>query len=178
MGVPGTVPTHAPEAASGMIRLAADGRALDIDENALAILRVTRQQFLDAPPGAFSAQKLPEAEETALREQWERAGRPELIGASTVRRGDGTEARVSFLIEAQPDGTFVAVVTPLDEPVSQASQLFTAADVLREWRSAERTLTEVPAGSHEHDELTGRVAELRATYHRLVDSQRGSAPRP
>lgn len=162
-----------PETRSGIIKLAADGRAIDIDEQAQAILRVTRQQYLDAPPGAFSARKMPEAEETALREAWEREGRPELLGVSTVRRGDGTEARVSFLIEAQPDGTFLAMITPLDEKPEAENKVFTAADVLREWRSAEREMAEIPAGTEQHGELTGRVAELRDTYHRLVKSQHG-----
>jgi PAS domain-containing protein len=157
-----------------MIHLGPDGRGLDIDDNALAILGVTREQFLAAPPGAFSAQKLPETEEEELRAAWERDGRPEVIGASTVRRGDGTQVRVSFLIDAQPDGTFLAVVTPLDESAAQAPRVYTAADVLREWRSAERRMAEVTSGTPEHSELSGRVAELRAAYQVLVASRQRS----
>jgi PAS domain-containing protein len=165
-----------PDPRSGVIRLAADGRPLDIDANALAILGVAREQFMTAPRGAFSARPLPDAESEALRAEWERAGRPELVGASTIRRGDGTEARVSFLIEEQPDGTLIAIITPLDEPTSAATKVYTAADVLREWRSAERDMAEVPAGTREHGELSGRVAELRTTYQRIVRTRHGRRP--
>jgi PAS domain-containing protein len=158
----------------GTIRLGADGRYLDADEVALAILGVTLEQLRHAPPGSFSATPLEPDARAAFVDEWQREGGDALAGAASLRRLDGRVLRVSFLVEPEADGTFLAMIQPTDDAAVETPEIYTISGVLREWRAADRRLQEVPADGAEWSQLQLRVANLRATYHRLARSRQSA----
>jgi hypothetical protein len=62
------------------------------------------------------------------------------------------------------DGRFVAVMEPLDGAPDAAPIVYTAGQVLAEWRAAERRLTEIPEGSAEWRAIHRDIEVFRARY--------------
>lgn len=153
---------------TGWIRLNEQGAYLDADEGALSILGVTLDQLRDAEPGAFSAEPPDPVAAEAFRKAWERGDRQTLAGSATVKRPDGNQVPITFLIEPQPDATLLAVVKADLGAAPRPTAIYTVAEVLRAWRDAERRLQEVLSDTPEWIELQRRVAELRAEYQRVV----------
>ena len=159
---------------SGWITLDGSGHYLSADEAALALLGVTLEELRQAPPGSFSAEPPDEEGAQALRDEWERTGRQTLAGTANLKRPDGTSLSVTFLIEPQADGTLLAGIQPVAGGERHARKVYTIAEVLRAWRTAERELQEVAVGTPEWTELVTEVEELRSEYQRLF--ARGQRP--
>lgn len=153
---------------SGWIRLSEQGIYLDADEGALSILGVTLDQLRETQPGTFSAEPLDPAAAEAFREAWERGDRQTLAGSTTVKRPDGHQVPITFLIAPQPDTTLLAVVQTEVGAKSRPTAIYTVAEVLSAWRDAERRLPEVLSDTPEWIELQARIADLRAEYQRVV----------
>lgn len=160
---------------SGWVRLSTAGRYLDADEAALAMLGMTLAELRHALPGSFSAEPPDPAATEALRGEWERTGRGALAGSTTVKRPDGSELALRFLIEPQPNGTMLAVIEAMPEAGKSAhpTVIYTVAGVLSAWRAAERQLEALTPGSPEEVQLRAQIDNLRSEYRRLVDARRG-----
>ena len=131
---------------------------------ALELLGTTLAALMAAPRGAFAAQPAPADEEAALRVEWEARGRPELAGEATVKRADGRELRVRYLIARRNDGRFDVVLEPTFGPEDAPASVFALGEVLGEWRAAERRLAELSPDSPDWAAVSGEIARLRATY--------------
>jgi hypothetical protein len=153
----------------------ADGTTADANDAALELFRVTLDELRTLPPGAFSTEPPDPVARDAFREQWERQGEPDLGGETTIRRLDGSEVRVKFGITPTEDGRFVAIMEVVGTGTDEPSVVYTAGQVLAEWRAAERRLAEIPEGSAEWRAVSREIELFRARYHALFD--RLSRPR-
>jgi PAS domain S-box-containing protein len=141
-----------------------DGTAVDASAEALAILGVTMDQLRDLPPGVFSSTEPDPAADAAFREQWERQGSPDIGGETTLKRLDGEQIRVKFAITPLDDGRYRAVLMRADGPVDAPPSIYTAGEVLSQWREAERRLTTLPDGSPELEQVQADIDGFRARY--------------
>lgn len=80
------------------ILINADGTYADASPSALTPLGVELREFLGMAPGSFSPESPDPEADRAFREAWEQSGSPDLGGEATILRGDGTKARVRFMI--------------------------------------------------------------------------------
>lgn len=152
----------------------ADGTVDDATPAALDLLGVTLEELKAAPPGAFSAEPARPEEQEALRTEWEGAGSPVLGGESTIKRRDGSQRRVRFLVDREPEGRYMIVLVPLDSAVDAPPTVYGLGDVLIAWRAAERRLEAVARGSAEWRTVTAEIMTLRDSYHDLFRSRRGA----
>jgi len=152
----------------------ADGTMADANEAALDLLRVTLQQLRELPPGAFSAEPPDPAAGEAFREQWEREGTPDIGGEGTLRRPDGTSVRVKFGITPLDDGRFLAILEEIEAEHDAPPLLYTAGQVLAEWRAAERRLAAIVEGSPEWTAVSDEIEVFRRRYHALFDRRAGA----
>jgi PAS domain S-box-containing protein len=141
-----------------------DGTAADASPAALQILGVTLDQLRELPTGAFSATEPDPAADAAFREQWERQGSPDIGGEATLRRLDGEQIRVKFAISPLDDGRYQAVLIPVGGATDAPPTLYTAGEVLAEWRAAERRLAALPPDSPEIDAVHADIAAFRTRY--------------
>ncbi len=149
------------------ITLTAEGRVEAANPDALSLLGVTLDELLALPQGAFSPDPPDPDADAAFREQWEAEGRPDIGGQATLRRLDGSMVRVRFAISPTADRRFVAVLEPIDAPIETATRVYTAGDVLNEWRAAERRLSSLDEGSHEWAAVVSEIEDFRATYQQI-----------
>lgn len=152
----------------------ADGKIADANEAALDLLRVTLEQARALPPGAFSAEPPDPAADKSFREQWEREGTPDIGGEGTLRRPDGTSVRVKFGITPLDDGRFLAILEEIDAGHDAPPILYTAGQVLAEWRAAERRLAAIVEGSPEWTAVSDEIEVFRRRYHALFDRRAGA----
>jgi hypothetical protein len=152
-----------------------DGTTAEANDAALALLRTTLEQLRELPPGAFAAEPPDRAADRAFREQWERAGTPDLGGEATVRRLDGTSLRVKFGITPMDDGRFLTIMEEVQAETGAPPVVYTAGQVLAEWRAAERRLAAIPEGSEEWRTVSEEIDVFRRRYHALFDQRGGAA---
>jgi PAS domain-containing protein len=152
----------------------ADGTIADANDAALHLLRVTLEQVRELPAGAFSAEPPDPAAGEAFREQWEREGTPDISGEGTLRRPDGTSVRVKFGITPLDDGRFLAILEEIDADQDAPPILYTAGQVLAEWRAAERRLAAIVEGSPEWTAVMDEIEVFRRRYHALFDRRAGA----
>ncbi len=150
--------------ASATIVLDATGLVEEANEAALELLGTTLGELKAAPRGAFAAQPAPPGEEADLRKQWEAAGRPELAGETTIRRVDGREVRVRYLIVLREDGRFEAILEPTGGPSETPNTVFALGTVLSQWRAAERRLAAIAPDSPEWAAVSAEISTLRTIY--------------
>jgi PAS domain-containing protein len=153
----------------------ADGTIAYANEHALALLRATLEQIRELPPGAISADPPDPAANQAFRDEWERQGEPDVGGVGTIRRLDGTTVRVKFGITPTDDGRFLVILEEVPPEIGARPMLYTAGQVLAEWRAAERRLAAIPEGSDEWRSVSEEVDAFRRRYHVLFDQQGGAA---
>ena len=144
--------------------LNADGTTADANHEALEMLGVTRDQLVSLPRGAFSPEPPDPEAEAAFREEWERQGTPDIGGEATIRRLDGSSVRVKFGITPIEEGRFVAVMEPVPAATDAPPVVYTAGQVLAEWRAAERRLTEIPEGTAEWRAVRHDIDVFRSRY--------------
>lgn len=147
--------------------LNADGTTVDANDAALELLRVTLDELQALPPGAFSTEPQDPVAREAFLEQWQRQGTPDLAGEATIRRLDGSEIRVKFGITPIEDGRFVAMMEEVETKLEARTVVYTAGQVLAEWRAAERRLAEIPEGSAEWRAVSRDIDTFRARYQAL-----------
>lgn len=150
--------------ASATILLDETGLVEEASEAALELLGTTLDELKVAPRGAFSAQPAPPGEQADLRKQWEAAGRPELAGETTIRRVDGREVRVRYLIVRRDDGRFEAILEPSGGLSGAPGTVFALGTVLAQWRAAERRLAAIAPDSPEWAAVSAEITTLRTTY--------------
>jgi hypothetical protein len=161
---------------TGTLTLSPDGEVLDATDGALALLGVSLDELRSLPRGAFAADPPDPQAEEAFREQWESSGRPDIGGQGTLQRLDGNRVRVRFAITQNEDGSFVAVLDPVETSVDAPPVLFTAGDVLQAWRAAERRLATLAEGSSEWKAVTDEIETFRARYQEVFEANRSQAP--
>ena len=115
------------------------------------MLGVTHDELVGLPAGAFSPSHPTPRPTPPFASKWQRQGTPDIGGEATLRRPDGSSARVKFGITPIEEGRFVAVLELIGAPTDAAPVVYTAGQVLAEWRAAERRLTrsrrERPSGA-------------------------------
>ena len=162
-------------AGAGVAILDAAGYFVDADEKALEIFGRARDEVVGHHAAEFMVQPPTANEREALDAEWQRAGSPEVEGAASLRRADGSVVRVRFLITPRDEGGSTAIIEPLEQTVVTATTIRTVGDVLTHWRAAERRLEVVDPGSDEANAINAEVEALRARYRELVDERRGRA---
>jgi PAS domain-containing protein len=149
-----------------MIALDRAGRVLDANGAALELLGVSLAELHAAPPGHFAIQPTNDGEQSALKTQWTDGGEQLLVGTTGLRRGDGSTIRVAFAVEGTASG-FDARLWQIDGSPDGPPSVFTVGDVLREWRAAERQLTELAPGTQDWARTLIEIQLLRSKYHEL-----------
>lgn len=153
------------------ILLESDGSYVDASPSALAMLGVTIDELRALPPGSLASERPDEAEREALREAFRASGAPGAVGAATIRRPDGQEVRVNFLIDQQADGRYVAYLKPASESVDRPIVFVTLGEVLAAWRAAERRLQTLTPNSREAQAAEREINLFRSEYKRLSDNR-------
>jgi PAS domain-containing protein len=157
------------DAAGATMIVDQDGMIADADERALEILGVTLDQLRSLPPGSFSPEPPDPAASAEFRESWEAQRTPDLVGESTIKLLDGTRKRVKFAIAPVGDGRFRVIIEPTQGSVEQDAKVYTAGQVLGEWRAAERRLTRLADGSAEAEAVLAEIERFRRQYQAFFD---------
>lgn len=147
-----------------------DGTAVDASPEALAILGVTMDQLRDLPGGAFSASAPDPEGDAAFRDAWVDQGSPDIGGEATIQRLDGDKVRVKFAITPLEGGRYRAVLMRAPGSTEAATSLYTAGEVLAQWRAAERRLETLTPGSPELEDVQSDIEVFRARYQELFRS--------
>jgi PAS domain-containing protein len=149
-----------------VVDLDAAGRCIDANAAALELLGASLDELRAAPPGQFAIRPAVPDEQHSLRAQWTEGGEELLVGTAGLRRRDGTTIRVAYALEASASGLRARLWQVAGSPDSPTS-VFTVGDVLREWRAAERELTELVPGSRDWARTLGEIELLRNRYQEL-----------
>jgi PAS domain-containing protein len=157
------------------MRVDATGRWLDASQEALDLLGVPSVDALRAlPPDAFRPEPADPAEQAAFQEAYATSLAQGLLIEGPFKRLDGELVRARAAILADAAGDYRLLFYPVERPTTNRStKVFTIADVLAEWRGAERRLVTLDGGSEEAQRLTGEIAVLRMTHERLFKRARG-----
>jgi PAS domain S-box-containing protein len=158
--------------AAAIIVAREDGTITEASPAALELIGVTFDELRNAPRGAFSAQQTSPDEDAAIREQWSASGKPDIGGETTIRRADGGEVRIRYLVAREPSGDYLTVLVPVDGREDRPSTIYGLGDVLTAWRSAERRLEALVPGSVEWRAVTAEIMTLRATYQAEYEQKR------
>lgn len=148
---------------------------IDASAAALELIGATIDELRRLPPGGLAAEADAAGSAIALRDTWKASGTPELGGEITIRRLDGRRVRVRFGLTPLDDGRFLAILEPVATPVERPDVIYTAGQVLAEWRAAERRMHEVPPDSPEGRRIRADIEVFRARYQ---DVFRSNAARP
>ena len=156
---------------AAVLLLDADGRYVDADERALELLGVaTVDELRASPPETFQATPPDPEADAAFRAAIVDARFKGLIGEGALKRRDGELVRVRTAIIPEPGGGFRALLYPVERPTSDLTpRVYKIADVLGEWRVAERRLVEIDAATDEGRRITAEVEQLREQYHVLFE---------
>jgi len=157
------------------VTINADGTYADANRAALELLGVTLDQLRTSSPGRFAVEPDEPVADEAFREAWESTGRPDLAGATSIRRADGRTVRIKFAIHQQEDGSFLALLDPAGEPVAAPTTVFTTGDVLAAWRAAERKLEALTPDHPDAVAVQADIVEFRARYQALFERGRHGA---
>lgn len=152
-----------------VIHIDATGRYVRANRPALELLGVTLAELRASPPERFAIRPSSASEQAAFRAEWESDGTRPLIGTAGLRRADGSTIRVSYAIEADGPG-FRARLWQVEGSPEAPPSVFTVGSVLRQWRAAERELSELLPGSTEWARTLAEIEMLRERYHELFKS--------
>lgn len=165
-----------PWTSAATVMLDRDGRYLDADERALELLGVSSVDALrDTPPETFAAVPPDPVEQEAWRKAYFASRAEGVLAEVAFRRLDGELVRVRTAILEESDGRFRALFYPIERPTTNLSaKVYRIADVLDEWRAAERRLADIDPDSPAGRELQRDVDVLRAQYQQLVKAKERS----
>jgi PAS domain-containing protein len=153
----------------------AEGHYLDADAAAVDLLGVASVEELRAtPPGRFAALPADPEEQEAWRRAYFATRADGVLAEIAFRRLDGELVRVRTVIAPDADGTFRALFYPVERPTTNlAARIYRIADVLAEWRGAERRLVEVDPDTDEGQAIAAEVELLRGQYQVLARRSAG-----
>ena len=151
--------------------VSADGSYADASPAALELLGVTIEELRAAGRNAFAMEPMAPEESAALEAAWNESHADRAIGHATVKRPDGTTVRVRYLIESQPDGSFLVSLQPISEATTRPTTVYTMGRVLSAWRAAEQRLQTVEPGSDEWTRTQAEVDAFRDEYRRRFDER-------
>jgi PAS domain-containing protein len=153
------------------VTLDAEGRYLDADEAALELLGVaTRDELRSIPPERFAAVPPDPDEQEAWRRAYFASRAEGVLAEAAFRRLDGELVRVRTAIVDQGDGMYRALFYVVERPTTNLNaRVFRIADVLAEWRSAERRLVDLDPGSDEARDVRETIELLRTQHRELFD---------
>jgi PAS domain S-box-containing protein len=166
-------PDQAPEA---WLSLDRSGRYVDANDAALELFGVSLPDLLASPPDRFAIEPTDEAEQAALREEWASRGSRALVGTAGLKRADGQTIRVSYAIVPAGDG-FRARLSLIPGSPQAPSSIYTVGSIMREWRAAERQLSELLPGSDDWARTKNEIEMLRARYQELFRTLSGPTGR-
>jgi PAS domain-containing protein len=162
-----------------MVMLDSDGRYLDADAAALDLLGVgSVEELRSTPPETFAALPPDPEEQEAWREAYFATRADGVMAEAPFRRLDGELVRVRLAILDEGDGRYRALFYPIERPTTNLSaKVYRIAEVLAEWRSAERRLVDLDPESEEAHRVTEQIELLREQHHLLFGEarRRGSA---
>lgn len=144
-----------------------DGTVVDASPEALAILGATMDQLRDLPGGAFSASPPDPEADAAFRDAWADQGSPDIGGEATIQRLDGDKVRVKFAITPHEGGHYRVVLMRAPGSTEAATSLYTAGEVLAQWRASERRLETLTPGSPELEDVQSDIVVFRTRYQEL-----------
>jgi PAS domain-containing protein len=158
------------------LRIDATGRWLDATDEALDLLGVPSVAALrDLPSDVFSPEPPDPAEQAALAQAFGAALAQGLLIEGPYRRLDGEVGRARTAVLPDSDGAYSLLFYPLERPTANLStRILTIADVLAEWRSAERRLVALDPDSEEAQRIADEIDALRETHRRLFRRASGS----
>ena len=160
--------------AEAVINIDAMGRYVGANKPALQLLGVTLAELRASSPDRFAIRPSDDAEQAALRAEWESGGSRPLVGTAGIKRADGTPIRVSYAIENLDSG-FRARLWQIEGAPEAPPSVFTVGSVLRQWRAAERTLAELKPDTPEWRRTLDDIELLRGKYHELFMSLKTQA---
>ena len=160
--------------AEAVISLDASGRYLGANKPALELLGVSLTELRGSSPDRFAMSPTNPAEQAAFRAEWESGGSRPLVGTAGLKRADGTTIRVSYAIETVRSG-FRARLRRVEGSPEAPPSVYTVGSVLREWRAAERNLTELVPGTPEWRRKLREIELLRERYHEVFKSVKPGA---
>lgn len=149
----------------------ADGTYADASPPALELLGVARAELLAMGPGSFAVQPPDQEAYRALRDAWRGSGSPDIGGETTILRGDGTKARLRFVMTVQDDGRYLAMLEAAGGELDRPTAVFTLGDVLTQWRAAERRLETLEVGGEEWQAVVSDITSLRDRYQRIFQAK-------
>ena len=157
--------------------LGPDGRYVDADEAALELLGVPTVDELRAmPPDAFQPGPPDPAASEAFQQSVVDGSLQALLAEGAIRRTDGELVRVRTAIIPEPDGGYRVLLYPVERPTTNLTQrIYKIADVLAEWRNAERRLVQVDPDSDEGRLVASDVELLRQQYQQLFHRTMGGS---
>lgn len=155
---------------SATVIIDAEGNYQDADQAALDLLGVPSVEELRAtPPAAFAALPPDPEEQAAWRKAYFASRAEGVLAEVAFRRRDGELVRIRTAILDEGDGTFRALFYPIERPTTNVHpRIYRIADVLTEWRSAERRLVELEPGTDEAAALEADIAVLREQYQAMA----------
>ena len=156
------------------IILTADGRYSEANDAALDLLGVTLDELRASAPNRFAVEPTDPEADAAFRAAWEASGKPDVGGATTIRRADGTRARVKFAIREMDDGSYTVLLTSVPDSPREPTAVYTAGHVLAAWRAAERQLEALADDAPERPGIMADIEGFRERYQLLF--QRGRSP--
>ena len=151
------------------VTLDVEGRYVDADPGALELLGVETVDELRAmSPGAFAAVPPDPEEQEAWRRAYFAIRAEGVLAEVAFRRTDGELVRVRTAILDQGDGSFTALFYPVERPTTNLTpRVYRIADILTDWRSAERRLVDLDPDSEEGREVAAEIELLRRQHHAL-----------
>ena len=151
------------------VTLDARGRYVDADPAALELLGVASvEELRGTPPERFAAVPPDPEEQEALRQAYVASRANGVLAEVAFRRLDGELVRVRTAILEQGGGRYRALFYPIERPTTNLTpRVYSIAQVLAEWRSAERQLVELDPASPEARELAADIEVLRE-QHRML----------
>ncbi len=161
------------ESSTPFVIVTPDGRYEDANPAALEILGVTLEELRASDPSRFATEPADPEGGAEFERQWRDAGQPDIGGETTIVRPDGRRRRIRFVITRQPDGRLVAVLEPLDTATPEPTVVYTAGDILAQWRAAERRLEALRRDSPDYAATQAQIDKLRRAYHTAFDARRG-----
>jgi hypothetical protein len=159
-----------------MLRADAAGRWLDATDDALEMLGVPSLDVLRTLPNdAFSPTPPDPGEREALAEAYGAAFAQGVLIEGPYRRLDGEVGRARTAVFPDPDGAYSLVIYPIERPTADlTTRVVTIAEVLAEWRSAERRLVALDPDGDEARRVGEEIEGLREAHRRLFRKVSGA----
>jgi PAS domain-containing protein len=162
------------------VRLDAAGRWLDASDEALELFGVPSVEALRAlPPDAFTPDPVDPAEKAAFAEAYATSLAQGMLIESPFRRLDGELVRARAAVLPDDEGGYRLLFYAVERPTTNRStKVFTIADVLAEWRGAERRLVALNPESADARRVAGEIELLRVAHGRLFTRAHGTGGTP